>query len=96
MATLIEQGTTEAPVTAYTGALTRAAIREKLGPPVEAFTLHDGGTLFAKKASPDLVGTLRPNMRASFLCGWLVYGPAIRTLPGEKIEWHEPTKALEN
>lgn len=97
MAQWIEQGTTKAPVTEYAGLLTRAAIRETLGPPVQAFTLHDGGTLFATTRSPEVVGgPLTANMRASFLCGWLVFGPAIRTLPGEKIEWHEPTKALEN
>lgn len=98
MAQLIEQGTTKAPVTEFPipeEGLTRAAIRDKLGPPVVAYPLPDGGTLFTRKASPDLVGILKPNMRASFLCGCLVYGPAIRALPGEKIQWHEPTQPLE-
>jgi hypothetical protein len=52
MAKLIEQGTMKAPVTEYAGELTRVAIREKLGPPVIAYTLHDGGTLFACTKSP--------------------------------------------
>lgn len=95
MAKWIEQGGLKSPVTDYPvpeGGLTRAAIRDKLGPPVVAYPTPNGGTLFARQPSPALVGTFRPNMRASFLCGWLIYGPAIHALPGDKILWHEPTK----
>jgi hypothetical protein len=76
--------------------ITREAVRRLLGLPVVAYQTPMGGWLFARKASPDLVGTSRPNLRASALCGWLIYGQAIHTLPTDLVIWHEDSGSLPN
>lgn len=95
MARLMSSGGWDAPETELpipAGGLTRLKIRDILqipaDKPSEAYRLHDGGTLFARKPSPDLVGFFVPNMRASALCGHLIYGEAIHCDPGDEIIWN--------
>lgn len=97
MARLIPEGgfaVAEATCPAPDGGFTRAAVRALLGAPaparMDAFPLPTGGYLFARRPSPDLVGTFSANLRASALCGWLIYGPAVVTLPAERIDWDAP------
>lgn len=99
MARLISPGGFDSPETELPvpyGGLTRLKIREILQIPAdkasEAIRLHDGGTLFAWKASPDLVGICIPNMRASFLSGYLIYGEALVCDPGDQIVWPDPVR----
>lgn len=96
MAQLYPQGTLKKPAAPYPvpgAVLTLADIRAAIGTgPGETISIQHprGGFVFCRKASPDLVGKFVWNLRASFLCGHLVVGPALVTEAGEQIEWYPP------
>lgn len=76
--------------------LTKLTVRELLGPPVVAYPAVRGGYVFVRYPHPDVVGILKPNLRASTLCGILVFGPALYVGAAEKVEWYDPPNASEN
>lgn len=94
MASLYHQGTLTAgtaDVAAPQGGWTLKAVRAVLGTqPGEGVQINaDGGrVVFCRKCSPDLVGRFVANMRASFLTGHLIYGPALVISPHEPADWH--------
>lgn len=77
--------------------MTRGWVRQLLGLPPEAEivahpirdpdTSKPDGHIFAQKAAAAHAAGLLANLRASMLCGHLLYGPAIRTTPADPIEW---------
>jgi hypothetical protein len=91
MAKLIAQGTTAAPVTDFPlpEPLTLGRVRQTLGTkPGETvcYDLPRGRRVFARRASPELVGVLKANMRASLMSGHLIYGPALLVEPTDPID----------
>jgi hypothetical protein len=103
MAELIAQGGLSAaahPVTGdpthERGLFTRQWVRSLLGlPPDAEISAHpvradDGrpdGYVFAQRAAAAHAGGKLANLRASCACGWLVFGPAVRTAAADPIEW---------
>ena len=103
MAELIDQGGHAAPSHHVTGdpnhpraLFTRSWVRSLLGLPPEAeISAHpvrndagapDGFVFVQRAAAAHAAGKLA-NLRASCLCGWLVFGPAVRTTTADAIEW---------
>ena len=103
MAELIDQGGHAAPSHHVTGdpnhpraLFTRSWVRSLLGLPSEAeLSAHPvknesgepDGFVFVQKAAAAHAARKLANLRASCLCGWLVFGPAVRTTTADAIEW---------
>ena len=77
--------------------MTRSWVRKLLGlapdAQVVAYPVRDpdtgrpDGHVFAQKEAAAHAGGKLANLRASCLCGHLLYGPAVRTTPADPIEW---------
>lgn len=94
MAQLYRQGVMSAgvaEVAAPPSGWTLKAVRAVLGTqPGDGVQLNASGgrVVFCRRCSPDLVGRFTANMRASFLTGHLIYGPALVISPSEPADWH--------
>ena len=103
MAELIPQGGHAEPPHPVTGdpghpraLFTRSWVRSLLGLapedelsayPVKNESGEPDGFVFVQKPAAAHGAKRLANLRASFLCGWLVFGPAVRTTLADAIEW---------
>lgn len=77
--------------------VTRGFVRSVVGVPAVAYPTPTGGIIFARCPTPEVTERdgLHVNLRASELCGILLFGVAIHCQPGEPIKWHDETRAAE-